>query len=137
MRQKWQSYYCLACLTLSLARLSGNVRPRWHSQHTVAVSCPACWQILNLPWCAVCHRTKKHCAALVTLVTFSGLRCYTNLLTIVLKKYRWYSILILVSNLSLILIAILKFKSNADSDIDTDTDTLISLPHHAPVCPNG
>ena len=53
------------------------------------------------------------------------------------KKYRWYSILILVSNLSLILIAILKFKSNADSDIDTDTDTLISLPHHAPVCPNG
>ena len=53
------------------------------------------------------------------------------------KKYRWYSVLILVSNLSLILIAILKFKSNADSDINTDTDTLISLPHHAPVCPNG
>jgi len=57
--------YCLACLMLSLARLSGNVRPRRHSQHTVAISCPACWQILNSPWCAVCHRTKKHCAGLV------------------------------------------------------------------------
>ena len=53
------------------------------------------------------------------------------------KRYRRYSILILVSNLSLILI--LKFKSNAGSDTDTDTDrpTLISLPHHAPVGPNS
>jgi len=50
--------YCLACLMLSLARLSGNVQPRWHSQHTVAISRPACWQILNSPWCAVCHRIR-------------------------------------------------------------------------------
>ena len=52
------------------------------------------------------------------------------------KKYR-HSVLILVLKLSLILIAILKCKSNADSDIDTDADTLISFPHHAPVCRNS
>jgi len=127
--------YCLACLTLSLARLSGNVRPRWHSQHTVAISCPACWQILISSLCAVCHRNKKTLCSISN--TCDIFRCYINLLAIVVKEYQQYSVLILVSNLSLILIVILKFISNADSDIDTDTHTLISLPHHTPVCRNS
>ena len=135
--QKWWSYYCLACLVLSLARVSGNVWPRRHSQHTVAISRPACWQILTLPWCAVCHRTKKTLCGISNTCDSFRFQVQYKFVDYSSKKYQRYSILILVSKLSLILIAIVKFKSNTDSDIDTDTDTLISLPHHAPVGPNS
>ena len=67
----------------------------------------ACRQILNSPWCAVCHRTKKHWAALVTLVTVSGFRCYINLLTIVLK-------------VSAVFNTDIGLKSIADTDSDTE-----------------
>jgi len=84
--------------------------------------------------CSLSQNQKTLCSISNTCDIF---RCYINLLAIVVKEYQQYSVLILVSNLSLILIVILKFISNADSDIDTDTHTLISLPHHTPVCRNS